>query len=113
MIRQLAIAGAIALMGCEQMQLRAFPPAPNAGPASLHLVPASYFSRHLRPGPDHGPTQQRVEPARPDEPEAEESAVPPETADKLERINDRLQELRRTITRPPGQPMPAESGEWP
>lgn len=113
---KLFIITAIVLAGC------AGPPAaetaPPHGPASLRIVPPSYYS--VRPGPrrplprqapieptrvqgrqgEPMPSRDEPPPAQPD-PQAAEMAAALEAANRrLDLLNSQLQRLRRSITRP-------------
>jgi hypothetical protein len=109
MMRWLIIAAVLPLVGCGQTP-PAFPDAGDVGPESLQLVPADYFSKHPRRRPGPRPTENAPAKARPVEGKGEdgtvrvavpEPEVPPETTERLEQINERLQKFRRSITRPP------------
>lgn len=87
-------------------------PEPAAGPASLQIVPPSYYSPNIgpRPGPprrQHAPIvapppAAAVEPARaPSLPEPGQLAEQlREASRRLDAMNRQLQALRRSITRP-------------
>lgn len=92
-----------------------FPPPP--GPASLQLVPPSFYSRTLRPGPARGQVQnvpqERAQPPSRERPPVVGQPIPldPEPTSELmqeledakrtlEDMNRHLQQLRRSITRP-------------
>lgn len=88
---------ALVLVGCEQS-----PSAPlvEQGPPSLRLAPVEWFSRK----PPLNPAKPAAKPApKPEAPSQaiSEPATLPEAVDELERINERLQELRRLLNAPP------------
>lgn len=99
MILWRAIVGAIVLGGChagDPGEPRA--PAIQRGPASLQLVPADFYGRSKRPAPQTVPRHTPTEAAPDDDGEAE---LPPEIAERVEQINERLQRLRLRLNDPP------------
>lgn len=98
----------LALVACEPAL--SFPPHGNPGPASLQLVPADYYSRGLRPGPDRGPTKSRIERQESQKPEPETVPAPAAPAADLDQklldIRDRVRALRDRLNKPPPKTEP-------
>ena len=93
------------------------PPAPSSGPASLGIVPPAYYSARppqrqpIAPQRHHAPVQGAARNERETAPQTPEPKVQPEQGEQIEEINQRLdamnrrlQQLRRSISRPANPP---------
>ena len=87
------IVAAAVLAGCQL-------PAPPAGPASLQIVPADYYS--VRAGPSRGHTRPPEKTVPPPAPPVAAPAlvIPPEVKSTIQRMNERTKDIRSTVSKP-------------